>query len=73
MNSINLIKLKETLGSIQVRLNKVDEKLSSLDDVKQEVSQIKNSFAFARELLTLEQDSNKTKITTRFPKGGKSL
>lgn len=73
MNStINTIKLKELLGSIQVRLNSVDDKLNSIEDVKKEVNEIKNSFGKAMELIVFENNDLPNRIT-RFPKGGKSL
>ena len=74
MNStVNAIKLKEILGTIQVRLDSVDDKLNSLEEVKNEVNFIKSSFKDAFDLLSLKNDETDEKKITRFPKGGKSF
>jgi hypothetical protein len=71
-NTVNTIKLKEILGTIQVRLDSVDDKLNSLEGLKAEVNMIKSSFKEAFNLLTFSSEENTNRIT-RFPKGGKSL
>jgi len=74
MNStLDLLKFKESLGALQVRIESTEEKLRSMESIRQDLSEIKDSLREVYQRVLEADTSDHSAPELRQPKGGKSL